>query len=147
MISSLESVPVLAATWCPCDLPGTQRLADIQTAIEAIRSHLQRGDLSDGLIFDAVRIRLLEIGEAVKALPDELLDTQPGIPWRQIARMRDHLAHRYFDTAHAILQATVDDDLPELERAVDALVKTLPDEDQPGEDASSQGTQRRPAKR
>jgi uncharacterized protein with HEPN domain len=42
-----------------------QRLADIQAAIEVIRSHLQRGDLSDGLIFDAVRIRLLEIGEAV----------------------------------------------------------------------------------
>jgi uncharacterized protein with HEPN domain len=98
-----------------------QRLADIQAAIDAIRSHLHRGGLSDGLVFDAVRIRLLEIGEAVKALPAELLDTQPGIPWRQIARMRDHLAHRYFDTAHAILQATVDDDLPELERAIDDL--------------------------
>ena len=93
-----------------------QRLADIQAAIDAIRSHLQRGDLSDGLIFDAVRIRLLEIGEAVKALPEDLLATQPSIPWRQIARMRDHLAHRYFDTAHAILQATVDEDLPDLEQ-------------------------------
>jgi hypothetical protein len=40
-----------------------QRLADIQAAIDAIRSHLQRGDLSDGLVFDAVRIRLLEIGD------------------------------------------------------------------------------------
>ena len=61
-----------------------QRLADIQAVIDAIRSHLQRGDLSDGLIFDAIRIRLLEIGEAVKALPDDLLATQPSIPWRQI---------------------------------------------------------------
>ena len=43
-----------------------QRLADIQAAIDAIRSHLQRGTLADGLVFDAVRIRLLEIGEAVK---------------------------------------------------------------------------------
>ena len=111
-----------------------QWLADIQAAIDAIRSHLQRGELSDGLVFDAVRIRLLEIGEAVKALPAELLDSQPTIPWRQIARMRDHLAHRYFDTAHAILQATVDDDLPELERAVQALAKTMSDEDQPDED-------------
>ena len=76
-----------------------QRLAGIQAAIDAIRSHLQRGTLADGLVFDAVRIRLLEIGEAVKALPAELLDTQPGIPWNQITRMRDHLAHRYFDTA------------------------------------------------
>jgi len=105
-----------------------QRLADIRAAIDAIRSHLQRGDLSDGLIFDAVRIRLLEIGEAVKALPDDLLATQPTIPWRQIARLREHLAHRYFDTAHAILQATVDEDLPELERAVHALDRSLRDE-------------------
>lgn len=45
-----------------------------------------------------MRIRLLEIGEAVKALPAELLSSQPAIPWAQIARMRDHLAHRYFDT-------------------------------------------------
>jgi uncharacterized protein with HEPN domain len=52
-----------------------QRLADIQAAIDAIHSHLQRGDLTDGLIFDAVRIRLLEIGEAVKALPGDLLAT------------------------------------------------------------------------
>ena len=111
-----------------------QRLADIQAAIDAIRSHLRRGDLHDGLVFDAVRIRLLEIGEAVKALPPELLATQPGIPWRQIARMRDHLAHRYFDTAHAILQATVDEDLPELELAIQALASTLPDEDPPGRD-------------
>ena len=108
-----------------------QRLADIQAAIDAIRSHLQRGDLSDGLIFDAVRIRLLEIGEAIKALPDDLLATQPSIPWRQITRMRDHLAHRYFDTAHAILQATVDEDLPDLERAVEALNRSLADEDPP----------------
>ena len=92
-----------------------QRLADIQAAIEAIASHLRRGDLTDGLVFDAVRIRLLEIGEAVKALPAELLAAEPDIPWSQIARMRDHLAHRYFDTSHAILRATVDHDLPELD--------------------------------
>jgi uncharacterized protein with HEPN domain len=76
-------------------------------------------------VFDAVRIRLLEIGEAVKALPSDLLDSQPEIPWRHIARMRDHLAHRYFDTAHGILQATVDDDLPELERAVRYLSESV----------------------
>jgi uncharacterized protein with HEPN domain len=111
-----------------------QRLADIQAAIRAIRSHLQRGDLSDGLVFDAVRIRLLEIGEAVKALSAERLRSQPAIPWAQIARLRDYLAHRYFDTDHAVLQATVDSDLPELERAVQALTETLPVEEQQDED-------------
>ena len=84
-----------------------QRLADILAAIEAINAHLDRGDLHDGLIFDAVRIRLLEIGEAVKAISAELLATEPEIPWDQIAGMRDRLAHRYFDTSHAIVAGTV----------------------------------------
>jgi uncharacterized protein with HEPN domain len=43
--------------------------------------------------------------------------------------MRDHLAHRYFDTAHSILQSTVDDDLPELERVISALAESLQDDD------------------
>ena len=99
-----------------------QRLEDILAAIDSIRAHLTRGDLSDGLVFDAVRVRLIEIGQAVKALPAELLATEPDLPWAQIAGMRDRLAHRYFDTSHAILAATVERDLPELERATRALV-------------------------
>ena len=102
-----------------------QRLADVTAAIEAIGAHLKRGDLSDGLIFDAVRIRLLEIGEAVKVLPADLLAAEPAIPWTQIARMRDHLAHRYFDTSHAILAATVTHDLPDLEQAISRLTQHL----------------------
>ena len=63
------------------------------------------------------------------ALPADPRDTQPTIPWSQIARMRDHLAHRYFETAGAILQATVDNDLPELERAIQSMAASLPDDE------------------
>ena len=104
-----------------------QRLEDILAALEAIRAHLERGDLNDGLVFDAIRVRLIEVGEAVKSLPAELLETQPEIPWRQIANMRDRLAHRYFDTSHAIVGATVENDLPELEAAVRQLLERAPD--------------------
>ena len=54
-----------------------------------------------------------------------MLASQPDIPWPQIARMRDHLAHRYFDTDHVIVRATADNDLPELEPAVQALIENL----------------------
>jgi len=74
-------------------------------------------------VFDAVRVRLIEIGEAVKALPESLLASEDQIPWADIARMRDLLAHRYFDTSHSILQATVDHDLPALNEAIVRLLQ------------------------
>lgn len=98
-----------------------RRLTDITEAITAIHAHLQRGDIADGLIFDAVRIRLVEIGEAVKSLPREVTSAEPDVAWSQIAGMRDHLAHRYFDTSHAIIADTVQHDLPALAEAVARL--------------------------
>lgn len=91
-----------------------QRIADVLAAMDA---HLERGTLHDGLIFDAVRMRLLEIGEAVKDISPELLATESDIPWDDIAGMRDRLAHRYFDTSHAIVAGTVTQDLPDLRAA------------------------------
>jgi uncharacterized protein with HEPN domain len=97
-------------------------------AADAIRAHLERGDLHDGLVFDAVRVRLIEIGEAVKALRAKLVVSEPGLPWAQIAGMRDRLAHRYLDTSHAIVAATVSEDLPELEAAVRRLLQAVGDD-------------------
>lgn len=102
-----------------------ERLADIVASANAIAPHLQRGGLDDGLVFDAVRVRLIEIGEAVKDIDPELLATEPDLPWRDVAGMRDQLAHRYFDTAHAIVQATVDEDLPAVVEAVQRMLIRL----------------------
>jgi uncharacterized protein with HEPN domain len=95
-----------------------ERLADIVDAITAIRSHLTRGDLSDGLVFDAVRLRLIEIGEAVKLLDPKVVASEPDVKWSDAAGMRDWLAHHYFDTSRAVVEATVMEDLPPLEAAV-----------------------------
>ena len=102
-----------------------ERLADILASADAIASHLRRGSLDDGLVFDAVRVRLIEIGEAVKDINAEVLATEPDVPWRDVAGMRDQLAHRYFDTAHGIVQATIDEDLPPLVAAVQRILTGL----------------------
>jgi uncharacterized protein with HEPN domain len=77
---------------------------------------------------DRVRVRLIEIGEAVKGLSPTVLESESTVPWTQIAGMRDRLTHRYFDTSHAILQATVDHDLPELEQVVRRLIELTTDD-------------------
>jgi len=112
-------------TWSDCESLRRAAARCIAAAIAAIREHLTRGDLADGLIFDAVRVRLIEIGEAVKAIDSDLLATEPDVPWAQVAGMRDQLAHRYFDTSHAIVTQTVMRDLPELERAISRLGQKL----------------------
>lgn len=105
-----------------------QRLEDILASALAIRAHLERGGLDDGLVFDAVRVRLIEIGEAVRAIDPALLAREPSVPWVDVAGMRNHLAHRYFDTAGAIVQATIDTDLPQMTAAVERLIAFLESE-------------------
>jgi uncharacterized protein with HEPN domain len=113
-----------------------ERLVDILASADAIASHLARGRLDDGLVFDAVRVRLIEIGEAVKDIDQDVLAPGPEIPGRDVASMRDHLAHRYFDTAHSIVQATVEEDLPLPEAAAKRLLARLgPSTDSPDKPA------------
>ncbi len=100
------------------------RLDDILVAATAIANHLARGDLKDPLVFDAVRARLIELGQAVKSIETSVLDREPDIPWLDIAAMRDQLAHRYFATDERIVRATVDRDLPALVAAVQRLVES-----------------------
>jgi uncharacterized protein with HEPN domain len=40
-----------------------------------------------------------------------------------MARMRDQLAHRYFDTSHAIVMSTARHDIPLLKAAVERLLR------------------------
>jgi uncharacterized protein with HEPN domain len=67
-----------------------QRLTDILASAAAIANHTSRGGLEDGLVYDAVRVRLIEIGEAVKSIDPDPLAHEPSIPWIDIAGMRNH---------------------------------------------------------
>jgi uncharacterized protein with HEPN domain len=76
------------------------RLQDIVEACERLEIYIENLDFAafdaDLRTQDAV-IRVFEIiGEAVKSLPEEWIEKEPEIPWRQIAGFRDVLAHSYF---------------------------------------------------
>ncbi|WP_241992841.1 DUF86 domain-containing protein [Cryobacterium frigoriphilum] len=98
---------------------------DIRVACLAIADYLSRTDAAEDLIFDAIRMRLIEIGEATKDLTLRTRELEPSIPWGDIARLRDHLAHRYFDTTHSILSTTARNDIPALFEATERLAASL----------------------
>jgi len=97
---------------------GEEWLEDILDAINAIDGYLAINGLQQGLIYDACRVRLMEIGEAVKHLDPTLLEREPTIAWNEIARMRDVLVHHYHDTDFAVVEAVVTERLAPLREAV-----------------------------
>ncbi len=99
------------------------RLKDMVQAIEDIHDFTRGMDqetfllspVKDRKTFKAVSGCLLEIGEAVKNLPDDVMDRHPEIPWRPIGSMRDRIAHKYFQVDAEIVWETIQDgDLDEL---------------------------------
>ncbi|MCK5306831.1 MAG: DUF86 domain-containing protein [Candidatus Omnitrophica bacterium] len=76
-------------------------IEDILEAIVKIEEYMKGFNNEDDfynntLIQDAILRRLEIIGEAVKNIPHEFRDQYPGVPWKQIAGMRDILIHEYF---------------------------------------------------
>ena len=97
-----------------------ERLADIAAAIAVIQGHSKRrGD--ERLRRDALLYNLLILGEAVKALSDDVKARQPGVPWRAIAGLRDLLAHEYYEIEIDVIEDIVARDLGPLATAVAAL--------------------------
>jgi uncharacterized protein with HEPN domain len=74
---------------------------------------------------DAIIRRLEIIGEAVKSLSLGLRERYSGIPWRQIAGMRDILVHRYFGIDLDLTWEVIQRDLPKLKQESSRIMREL----------------------
>lgn len=107
---------------------AADHLADVLEAVDAISGYTRGGRKAfdrNPMVRDAVAARLMQIGQAVKDAQAEGLDlpaAQPDIPWREIAGMRDLLAHKYWRLDAAIVWSVVEKDLPRLKAAVRKMV-------------------------
>ena len=86
-------------------------------------SHIRSGDdflMSPDNMFtlDGVCMKLIFIGESIKNIDKiskrTLLSHYPSIPWREIMRQRDLIAHHYFRIDADSIYTTIKEDLPYL---------------------------------
>ena len=95
-----------------------ERLLDMLAASDKAISFTTgktRADLNQDDMLALALVRLLEIvGEAARFVPDEIRDSHPDIPWREIAGTRDRLIHGYFAVDLDIVWSIIEIDLPPL---------------------------------
>ena len=74
-----------------------ERLRDIVEALEAIREHvggsLEEPTINGPVVLDTILFRLIVIGEAVKNVSAEPLETAADMRWSDVAGLRDVIAH------------------------------------------------------
>ena len=104
-----------------------ERLRDIKEAILALHEHLasageEPAGSDSALLHDALLFQFVIIGEAVKHLAPETRDSEPDIPWTDIAGLRDLIAHEYFKIDLERVLDIIERDLPPLEQAIDRLL-------------------------
>jgi len=73
---------------------------------------------------DAVIRQLEIIGEATKRITINTRSNHGGIPWKDMAGMRDKLIHDYFGVDINAVWQTVEEDLPFLKNEVATILKT-----------------------
>ena len=100
-----------------------ERRANVASADDFLHS-------PDGMMrLDAICMNLIAIGEATKSLEKitkgELLPLYPEIYWSGVMRMRDKIAHHYFEIDTDVVFQTIEEDIPLMLPVIDKILNDL----------------------
>lgn len=111
-------------------------LVDSIDIIQQRTAHIKSGDdflLSPDNMFvlDGVCMKLIFIGESVKNIDKiskgELLRKYPLVPWSEVMKLRDLIAHHYFRIDADLIFITIKDDLKPLKQILALMKEDLSD--------------------
>lgn len=110
-------------------LRDQEALIDIFTAITLIFEYMNGVDY-DSFIGntekqDAVLRRIMIMGEATKRLSFDFRQQHDSIPWKQIAGMRDIVAHEYDEVDYDEIWDVISHDLPILFNYIHPLIDDI----------------------
>jgi uncharacterized protein with HEPN domain len=104
-------------------------LKDILSSSNAIIAFIEGMEYEefckDDKTVSAVIKKLEIIGEAAKKIPHEITSANSGIPWKEMAGMRDILIHSYFGTEFEAVWLAAKTSVPELIPKIEKLLKEI----------------------
>ena len=114
-----------------------ESLQNIRSALQMIQERTAPIICSDDFItspsgtlrLDAVCMNLTALGEAVKGLDKmtkgEFLPNYPQIYWSGVMRMRDKIAHHYFEVDPEVVFVTIQENIPPMIPVIDQMIKDI----------------------
>ena len=103
-----------------------ERIRDILDAIAEILAFTEgmnyESFAADARTIRAVELDFIVIGEAANQLPGDIEARYPEIPWHLMQAMRNRLVHVYFAVDPRLLWDTVQNDIPLLIPALEAIL-------------------------
>lgn len=112
-------------------------LCNIKSALEMIAERAATAATPDDFLLspdgmlrlDAICMNLIALGEAVKGLDKitkgELLPGYPEIYWSGVMKMRDKIAHHYFEMDAEVVFKTLKEDIPMMLPVVQRMIKDV----------------------
>lgn len=114
-------------------------LSDIKSALTLIVERAAVAATPDDFLLspegmlrlDAICMNLIALGEAVKGLDKitkgELLPNYPEIYWKGVMKMRDKIAHHYFEMDVEVVFKTLKEDIPMMIPVVQCMIEEIND--------------------
>lgn len=97
-------------------------LREIASIPLIIRGYSKEKFLASDKTQKAVCMTLLNIGELVKSLSDEIKNKYKNVPWKEIAGMRDITAHKYHSLNMHRIWFTIKNDIPALKKHMNDIL-------------------------
>ena len=108
-------------------LKDKNRLEHILDAIDIILERTKglsyEKFISDKILYGGIVYYTMIIGEAAYKLSLAFVESHPKVPWRDIADMRHHLVHGYYQVDSKIVWAVIQNDLTPLQSQITSILE------------------------
>lgn len=74
-------------------------------------------------LLDAVERNIEKIGEAAAAVPDEIRNRHPEVPWKTIVGLRNKVIHHYFAVDHEVIYLIATKNIPETKGKISGILQ------------------------